>query len=57
MVTTVVIATVAMASIVGSLVAATSWAMSARVLVEAYFGFFGVGVLADGHNHLTNPHG
>ena len=29
--------------------------MSARILVEAYFGLFGVGVLIDGCNHLTNP--
>ena len=28
--------------------------MSAHILVEAYFGLFGVGVLISGCNHLTN---
>ena len=56
MVTAVIIAAVAMASIVGSLVAVASWAMSARILIEAHFGFLGVGVLVGGRNHLSNPH-
>ena len=51
MVTAIVVAMVAMAPIVE----AVSWAMSARILVEAHFGFFGVGVLVGGHNHLANP--
>ena len=55
MVTTVVVAAVAMASIVASLIAATSWVMSARILVESHFGLFGVGVLIGGRNHLANP--
>ena len=57
MVTAVIVAAVVVASVVGSLVAAASWAMSARVLVETYFSFFGVDVLVGGRNHLANPHG
>ena len=55
MVTAVVVAAVAMASVVGALVAAVSWAMSARILVEAYFGLFGIGVLIGDCDHLANP--
>ena len=55
MVTTVVVVAVAVASVVGSLIAAVSWALSARILVEAYFGLFDVGILIGGHNHLANP--
>ena len=29
--------------------------MSARILVEAHFSFFSVGVLVGGRNHLANP--
>ena len=29
--------------------------MSARILVEAHFGLFGIGILIGGCNHLTNP--
>ena len=29
--------------------------MSARILVEAYFGLFSVGVLIGGRDHLANP--
>ena len=57
MVNAVVVAAVAVASVVGSLIIASSWAMSACVLIEAYFSFFGVGVLVGGRNHLANPHG
>ena len=57
MVTTVIVGAVVVASVVGSLIATASWAMSAHVLVEAYFGFFGVSVLVGGRNHLANPHG
>ena len=31
--------------------------MNARILIEAHFGFFGVGVLVGGRNHLANPRG
>ena len=53
----VVVAAVAVASVIKSLVVASSWAMSVRVLLEAYFSFFGVGVLVGSRNHLANPHG
>ena len=55
MVTMVVVAAVAVVSVVGSLIATASWVMSARILVEAYFGLFSVDVLIDGRDHLTNP--
>ena len=55
MVTVVVVAAVAMASVVGSLIAMTSWAVSARILIEANFGLFNVGIPIDGPDHLTNP--
>ena len=29
--------------------------MSARILIESYFGLFGVSVLIGGRNHLANP--
>ena len=56
MVTAVVIAAVAVALVVGSLVTTVSWAMNACILVEVHFGFFGIGVLVGGHNHLANPY-
>ena len=55
MVTTIVIAAVVVALVVGSLIATASWAMSARILIEAYFSLFGIGVLISGNNHLANP--
>ena len=55
MVTAVVIAAVAVAAVVGLLIAAASWAMSVRILIETYFGLFGIGVLIGGRNHLANP--
>ena len=55
MVTTVVVAVVTMASFIGALIAAASWAVSARILVEANFGLFSVGVLIGGRDHLANP--
>ena len=47
--------TIVVALIVGSLIAAVSWVMSTRTLVETYFGLFSVGILIDGRNHLANP--
>ena len=44
-----------MASFVRALVAAPSWAVSARILVEINFGLFSVSVLIGGCDHLTNP--
>ena len=55
MVTAVVVAAVVVASVVGSLVTTVSGAMSARILVEAYFGLFGVSVLIGGCDHPANP--
>ena len=55
MVIAVVIAAVVVASVVEAVVATVSWVMSARILVEAHFGFFSVGILVGGRNHLTNP--
>ena len=54
--TAVIIVAVAVAPVVGTVIATTSWAMSARILVEAHFGFFGIGVLVGSRNHLANPH-
>jgi len=55
MVATVVVAAVTMASFIGALIAAASWAVIARILVEANFDLFSVGVLIDGRDHLANP--
>ena len=44
-----------MASFVGAIVAKASWVVSARILVEANFSLFSVGVLIGGHDHLPNP--
>ena len=57
MVTMVVIAAVVVASVIEAIVVVASWAMSARILVEAHLGFLGVGVLVGGHDHLANPYG
>ena len=51
MVTTVVEVVVIVASVIG----AARWAMSARILIKAHFGFFSVGILVGGRNHLANP--
>ena len=55
MVTAIVVAVVAVAPVVGALIAATSWAVSARIFVEANFGLFSVDVLIVGRDHLANP--
>ena len=57
MVTAVVVAAVAMASVVGAIITAATWAMSARILVEAHLSFLGVDVLVGGRDHLANPYG
>ena len=57
MVTMVIVAVVIMASVIGAVVVAAGWAMSACILVEAHLGFLGVGVLVGGRVHLTNPCG
>ena len=44
-----------MASFVGAIVAATSWVVSARILIEANFNLFSIDVLIDSCDHLANP--
>ena len=56
MVTAVVAAAVAVALVIGAVIIAARWAMSAHILVEAHLSFLGVGVLVSGHNHLANPY-
>ena len=55
MVGAVIIAAVTVASFVGALISAASWAVSACILVEANFGLFSVGILIGGRDHLANP--
>ena len=55
MVVAIILAAVIVVSFVGALITAASWAVSARILVEANFGLFSVGVLIGGCDHLTNP--
>ena len=55
MVAVVIVAAVTVASFVGVLVAAASWAVSARILVEANFGLFNISILIGGRDHLANP--
>jgi len=55
MMTAVIIAVVAVAPVVRVIIVAVSWAMSARILVQAHLGFLCVGVLVGGRNHLANP--
>jgi hypothetical protein len=54
MVATVVVAVVIVASFIGVIIVAPSRAVSTRILVEADFGFLGVGVLIGGGDHLAN---
>ena len=54
MVAAVIIAAVTVASFIRALVAAPSWVVIARILVEANFGLFSVGVLIGDHDHLAN---
>ena len=46
---------VVVASVVGAVVVAACWAMSARILIEAHVVFLGVGVLVGGCDHLAVP--
>ena len=57
MVTAVIVAAIIVASVIGVIVTAASWAMNARILVEAHFSFFSIDVLVGGRNHLANPYG
>ena len=55
MVATVVVAVVTMESFVEALIAAASWAVGARILIEANFDLFSVDVLIGDRDHLANP--
>ena len=55
MVAAVIVAAVTVASFVRVIVATASWAVSARILIEANFSLFSVGVLIGGRDHLVNP--
>ena len=55
MVTAVMVAVVAVVPVIRAIVTVASWAMSARILVEAYFGLFDVGVLIGDCYHLIDP--
>ena len=55
MVAAVVVVADTVASFIEVIVAAARWAVSARILVEANFGLFSVGVLIGGRDHLANP--
>ena len=55
MVAAVIVAAVVVASVVGAFVAAANWAVSARILVETYFGLFGIGIQVDGVPDLSAP--
>ena len=57
MVAAVVGVVVAVAPVIGAIVIAVRWAMSACILVEAHLGFLGTSVLVGGHDHLANPCG
>ena len=55
MITAVIVAALIVASVVWPIIVAASWAMSARILVEAHLGFLDVSILVGGRDHLANP--
>ena len=55
MVVIVVRAAVTVTSVVGAIIVAVRQSLSACILVKAYFGLLGIGVLIGGCNHLANP--
>ena len=57
MVATIVRAAIAVASVVGAVVVAVRWTMSACILVEAHLGFLGIGVLISHSYHLADAGG
>ena len=57
MVATVVRVAIAVALVVGAVVVAARWAMSARVLIEAHLGFLHVEVLVGRSDHLADAGG
>jgi len=54
-ITMVVETAVAVASVNGAVVIPACWSLGACILVEAHLGFFGIGVLVGGCDHLTDP--
>ena len=57
MVTMVIVAVVIMASVIGAVVVAAGWAMSACILVEAHLGFLSISVLVGDSYHFTDTGG
>ena len=57
MVTVVVVAAVAMASVVRAIVVTVRRALSACILIEAHLGFLGVGVLVGSSDHFADTGG
>ena len=57
MVVVVVGMAVVVASVVGVVIVAARWAMSARILVEPHLRFLGVSVLVGSSDHLTDASG
>ena len=54
MVTAVIEAAVVVASVVGAVIVAARWAISARILIEAHLGFLGIDVLVGHSDHLAD---
>ena len=57
MVVVVIGAAVTVAPVVGAIVIAVRWAMSACILVEVHLGFLSIGVLVGGSYHFTDTGG
>ena len=57
MATVTMVTAVVVAVLVGAVVVATCWAISACILIEAHLGFLSIGVLVCGCDHLADPHG
>ena len=57
MVTAIIVVAIIVASIVGVVIIAASWAMSACILVEAHLGFLYIGVLVGGSYHFADTGG
>ena len=52
--TTVVVAAVIVLPVVGAVVVAARWAISARIFIKTHLRFLGVGVLVGGCDHLAD---
>ena len=55
MVAAIVVTAVAVPSFIRVIIVVASRAVSARILVAVDFNFFGVNILINGGDHLTNP--